>query len=706
MGKTRRSLKTKTEIKHKMTNLERISSSSEGKVEELPRRSARLAAKRKKLKESTGEDIEKKTKSKVTKKISKTSKRAKNTAKSKRVTKTNKNLSIKEKKEKINGEEVGPTLNSLDLALICDCTGSMSSWMERAKDTLRSIINNVLASHEGLHVRIAFVGYRDFCDGPRQYAVHDFTSDIDKIKDFIKKQPATGGGDMPEDVVGGYKKMIELPWQAETRMAFHICDAPAHGRQYHNDQTTWDTYPKGSPHGVTLEQMMQETVNLGIHLTFIKLTVHTDKMYEVMSNAYNSAGTMTLELTDMDQSKLAGVSKEEVDKAFIEKASFIISKKVGKKKKTIPKDPLWSGSILEDTWYSSTNYVQVKSVTDTKVEVASTAGGRWEMSYDLLQKMDSADHFDYEIPLARGELVEMLESTRDTIFTICFRKKVQQKNVVEKLEIEGEEFLGDLKKSKKLAKQLLEGEECIIVGKLVNVEPKLGRSMIKDLRQNFGYNLRQVDHRTIEWIIFKNRKFMLKKAGKKYPPLPEAALKIEDPIHTKWNVDKLSVGNWFSDTKYLRVNKITSDGLLEATTSDGKNFVISQDIVKNEMYSSVHFEEEEKVTRTQLAEVLEDVGNKVFSASFRGKVNEKKVAEMLQNMEADTLQNRRSLNKFVKQMLLGKEINLTAHLARTEPKLGRSLVIGLNLEGDNKFRQIDHRGMESIIFKNKKYILK
>lgn len=706
MVNTRRNLKTKTEIKLTRTNLELSGSSLEESVTTLPRRSARLAAKRKRLEKDTGEATKKSSRSKMTKKISKATKKIGRTRKAKKVTKKKKSLAIKEKKEKKKEKTPTRGLDSLDLALVCDCTGSMSSWMTRAKETLQSIINNVLSSHEGLSVRIAFVGYRDFCDGPRQYAIHEFTDNIEKIREFINSQPATGGGDMPEDVVGGYKKICELPWEADTRIAFHICDAPAHGKQYHNDNNTWDTYPKGSPHGVTLENMMGRLVELGINLTFIKLTKHTDKMFEMMSRAYNSAGTMTLELTDMDQNRLAGVSKEEVDKAFIEKASFIISKKVGKRKKKSVEEALWTGDIRENTWYSSTNYVKIKSITDSQVEVTSTTGGTWSMSYDLLQKMASADHYDYEIPLARGELVEMLESVRDTIFTICFRKKVQQKNVVERLEIEGEEAIGELKKSKKLAKELLSGEECVIVGRLVNLEPKLGRSMVKDLRVPFGFNLRQVDHRTIDWIIFKNRKFILKKSGKKYPELPEAALKIEDPLHTKWNIDKLSPDNWFSDTRYLRVDRVRPDGLLDATTAEGTKLVISSDIVKNEMYSSVHFGEEEKVTRTELAGILEDAGNKVFSATFRGKVNEKNVAQLIENLDMETLQNRRKLNKYVKEMLQGKQTNITAHLARSEPKLGRSLVIGLDIEGSNKFRQVDHRGMESIIFKNKKYILK
>jgi hypothetical protein len=42
---------------------------------------------------------------------------------------------------------------------------------------------------------------------------------------------ATGGADLPEDVQGGFNKALNLPWTAgSTRQAFHICDAPGHGK--------------------------------------------------------------------------------------------------------------------------------------------------------------------------------------------------------------------------------------------------------------------------------------------------------------------------------------------------------------------------------------------------------------------------------------------------------------------------------------------
>ena len=140
MPRTRRSLKTKTEIKHKMTNLEGSSGLSTESIEVIPRRSARLAAKKKKIAEETGDIVKEKTKSSKTKKISKAKKKVTRTYKARTTKKAKKNLKIRNKKEKFNSSEDEDSVDSLDLALICDCTGSMSSWMTRAKETLRSII--------------------------------------------------------------------------------------------------------------------------------------------------------------------------------------------------------------------------------------------------------------------------------------------------------------------------------------------------------------------------------------------------------------------------------------------------------------------------------------------------------------------------------------------------------------------------------------
>ena len=48
---------------------------------------------------------------------------------------------------------------------------------------------------------------------------------------------------------------------------------------------------------------------------------------------------------------------------------------------------------------------------------------------------------------------------------------------------------------------------------MIEVENNLGRSLVADIRASAEDQYRQVDHRTMQSIIFKNVKYVLKKSG-------------------------------------------------------------------------------------------------------------------------------------------------------------------------------------------------
>ena len=50
---------------------------------------------------------------------------------------------------------------------------------------------------------------------------------------------------------------------------------------------------------------------------------------------------------------------------------------------------------------------------------------------------------------------------------------------------------------------------------MIEAETALGRSTVIDLQTNSPNKFRQVDHRTIVYIILRNVKYVLKKGGKK-----------------------------------------------------------------------------------------------------------------------------------------------------------------------------------------------
>jgi hypothetical protein len=61
---------------------------------------------------------------------------------------------------------------------------------------------------------------------------------------------------------------------------------------------------------------------------------------------------------------------------------------------------------------------------------------------------------------------------------------------------------------KKILKEIsADNDSTVITGHLISCENSLGRSVIVDLNAPANNNIRQVDHRTIEWIIYKNVKY-------------------------------------------------------------------------------------------------------------------------------------------------------------------------------------------------------
>lgn len=176
----------------------------------------------------------------------------------------------------------------LDLGLLLDCTGSMTSWIARAKDTLSKIIDNVKASVENqIIIRVAFIGYRDHQYGEKRLIVKGFTDDVEEMKKFISNVDAlyTSGNDPPEDVTGGLRACLDQDWSlVSKKQVFHIFDAPCHGNKYHSIGR--DCYPDGCPKGLILEDLMKEFASRNISFTAIKLNDYTNTMIKFMEKAH------------------------------------------------------------------------------------------------------------------------------------------------------------------------------------------------------------------------------------------------------------------------------------------------------------------------------------------------------------------------------------------------------------------------------------
>ena len=102
----------------------------------------------------------------------------------------------------------------------------------------------------------------------------------------------------------------------------------------------------------------------------------------------------------------------------------------------------------------------------------------------------------------------------------------------------------------------------------------LGRSTVIDLNAKGENKFRQVDHRSIEFIILRNVKYTLKKFGKKQPVDEE----MKEDKKPKWDAKKLAVGNWFSGTRYFR--SVEDKNGQVKMRSEGQDVVVSKDILE------------------------------------------------------------------------------------------------------------------------------
>lgn len=97
----------------------------------------------------------------------------------------------------------------------------------------------------------------------------------------------------------------------------------------------------------------------------------------------------------------------------------------------------------------------------------------------LIERGFSADQFAEEVKVSKTRAAEILISSHNRPFTVCFEKQ--------------------------------DGDDRTLRGRLVHPEPLLGRSMVEDLDLSASeHRLRQVDHRTIKYLIVEGVKYVVK----------------------------------------------------------------------------------------------------------------------------------------------------------------------------------------------------
>ena len=109
-------------------------------------------------------------------------------------------------------------------------------------------------------------------------------------------------------------------------MAFHIFDAPGHGKDI--CPTGGDSYPGGSPDGHKIQDQMAEFARKKINFTAVKVNEQCNAMIKVMQDSYASVGGAKMILNDLSHA-CQTKSAAEVTKDFIKESSYILRAAIG-----------------------------------------------------------------------------------------------------------------------------------------------------------------------------------------------------------------------------------------------------------------------------------------------------------------------------------------------------------------------------------------
>jgi len=204
---------------------------------------------------------------------------------------------------------------TVDFAYAIDCTGSMRSYIQQVRSDIDKVVSQMAQQFPAFKLRLGCVAYRDWCDGGNRLQSQNFTESVSSFKNYVGNLKADGGGDEPEDVLGGLNLAAGLSWNSKLRVLFHICDAPPHNTMYHDLGRSRDDHPDGHSsdpnnyHAVVLDKFKSKN----IHLCIAKLNDSVTKMINVFKD-YSKKIELTMEERSVsDASQLLNAVKQTLE---------------------------------------------------------------------------------------------------------------------------------------------------------------------------------------------------------------------------------------------------------------------------------------------------------------------------------------------------------------------------------------------------------
>lgn len=174
-----------------------------------------------------------------------------------------------------------------------------------------------------------------------------------------------------------------------------------------------------------------------------------------------------------------------------------------------------------DKW-SRLSYGEITDVNGDSIMIKNEDGKAWTISKDIFEaEFNVAGSTSNGVVgnITQTALIDLVLSKPGTIMTVNFNKKIDEKEVAEIiLEARPATLVG----AKKLAKDILRGEERTMIGRHYHSIDEMGRLQFIDMELpkeikttkdgtcTYDTRLRKVDPRTINWVIVENVKYIVK----------------------------------------------------------------------------------------------------------------------------------------------------------------------------------------------------
>ncbi|EAS06505.1 von willebrand factor type A domain protein (macronuclear) [Tetrahymena thermophila SB210] len=208
----------------------------------------------------------------------------------------------------------GLAAGMIDVVFCIDTTGSMNEYLEKTKDTVNKIVEQVKEKSKGesVSVRFGIVAYRDHPPQETTYLtkVQDLCT-AEEVLDYIKTLDCQGGGDGAEAVFDGlWEASKNITWRdsktlPSLRYIFHIGDQPPHGDKYGGYSELWGT--SGCPckidvnkvaHVINIEQIRYKLIKIGKKLDLMAKEFQ-EKFTLFEEQPIEDATDMDIKITDM-----------------------------------------------------------------------------------------------------------------------------------------------------------------------------------------------------------------------------------------------------------------------------------------------------------------------------------------------------------------------------------------------------------------------